>query len=72
MYINDKGNVIKAVWPSVHDAESWVEPDASVCVPMLEKVLVSMCGWVNEACSINCFECSLRVEKCYISSSPFT
>lgn len=71
IYINDKSNFIKAVWYSVHDAESWFDPDAFVRVRMLEKVLVSMCGWVNEACSINCIECSLRVEKCYISSGPF-
>lgn len=69
MYINDKSHVIKAVWYSVHDAGSILMHS---CVRTLEKVLVSMCGWVNEACSINCFECSLRVEKCCISSGPFT
>lgn len=31
-----------------------------------------VCNWVDEDYSKKCFECSLRVEKCYLSTGPFT
>lgn len=46
------------------------------CVHMLDKELKyrkkHLYEWINEACSKKHFECSVRVEKCCISTSPFT